>query len=269
MRTYTRRTLNVVAHRWLKKPLLNRGRQIVGVTLHSTRSGVRDGDDGPRTERWAANPQNRAKDVNGNPLDWGSFQDVIIFEDGTQVICTNWEREFPSWCAGKGSDPNTWAMSDNYVQIEIGQGQLDEPFTAAAIDSTAQLVAAWAHQYGFPIQRIPFVTQVGAAPKGITTHEDCANGRYYGKSDPGPMFPWPEFLAKAQAYYDGETDMVSREEFEQFKAETIQRYIDDHDWLAKLDARMNAIERRIETMDMIDAHWRQQHEECHRPPVLE
>jgi hypothetical protein len=198
--SYTRRKINVTPHSWLKVRRPIRGSRIVGVTLHSTRSGVRDGDDGPRTERWATNADNRVIDRGGSVS--GSFQDIIIFEDGTQVECCDWETEMPTWTAGYGIDPNTWAMSDNYIQIELSQGTVDEPFDKRCIDSAAQLVAELAHRYGFPIRRIPYIDQLGTPPAGITSHEDCANGRYYKKSDPGPIFPWDAFLTGAQKYYD-------------------------------------------------------------------
>lgn len=175
--------------------------------LHATRSGKEDGDDGPRTEGWDSNPTNT-----------GSFQDVLLFEDGTQVICCDWDKgEFPQWCAGYGAQgSNTWAASDHYIQIEVAQGVTSEPFKPAQIDSLAQLVAELANRYDFPIVKLPYLTQKGTPPRGITSHDNCANGTVYGKTDPGYMFPWDYFLLIAESYRTGETmDYVTQEQFRQ------------------------------------------------------
>ena len=205
--TYIRRPIKA-RNSWLVRPYPNRGDIIAGVMLHSTRSGVADGDDGPRTEGWWSNPRNIVQD---DPP-WGSYADALVFEDGTQVICTGEDNEYAAWTAGYGG-AGTWAAGHYYYQIEIAQGQTVEPFTPAAIDSLAQLVADKARKFSFPIVRIPFLAQTGVPPRGICTHEDSANGRKTGKTDPGPMFPWDTFLAKAQAYLGG-GGMTDLEEIE-------------------------------------------------------
>lgn len=192
--TYERRPI-AARQPWLVKPYRRRSEVIAGVMLHSTRSTVEAGDDGPRTERWWNNPNN-------NQGGWGSYADGLLYEDGTQVVCTDPDNEHASWTAGYG-DAGTWAAGIHYFQIEIAQGTTDEPFKPAQIDSLAQWVAELAKRYNFPIVRIPFLSQQGIPPRGICTHEDSANGRKSGKSDPGPMFPWAEFLSKTQAYLDG------------------------------------------------------------------
>jgi hypothetical protein len=162
--------------------------------LHATRSGRIQPDEGERTERWFANPANIVRD---DPP-WGSFCDLLIFKDGTQVICTDWEREYAAWCAGYG-ETGTWAAGIPYIQVELPQGTPTEPFSEAAIASAAAFTAEMAARYGFSIERIPFLAQVGMPPRGIATHEDSANGRKLGKSDPGPLFPWDSYLAQARA----------------------------------------------------------------------
>lgn len=194
--------------RWIKARnswlVGHRKRRIVGVMFHSTRSTKSDGDDGPRTEAWDSNPTNLQ-----------SFQDLLVFEAGDRVICCDWDKgEFPQWCAGYG-DIGTWAASDHYLQVEVAQGNLYDPFTQAQIDSLAQWTARQANKYNFPIAKIPYLTQVGEPPPGITTHDTCANGRKLGKSDTGYMFPWTPFLALAELYRTGGNNMadyVTREE---------------------------------------------------------
>ena len=202
---YPRRPIKA-RNSWLVRPYPNRGASIAGVMLHSTRSGVADGDDGPRTEGWWSNPRNIVQDT----PPWGSYADALVFEDGTQVICTGEDTEYAAWTAGYGG-ADTWAAGHYYYQIEIAQGQTSEPFTPAAIDSLAQLVADKARKFSFPIVRIPFLAQTGEPPRGICTHEDSANGRKTGKTDPGPMFPWDAFLSSARAYMEGDMGMTPEE----------------------------------------------------------
>lgn len=239
-------------------PYPNRRAIIAGATLHSTRSGHESGDDGPRTEGWDA-----------NPLNLNSFQDILMFEDGTTVFCTDWEREFATWTAGY-ADPKvgwSWAMGHHYIQVEVAQGTLNEPFKPAQLDALARLLALLAKEYNFPLVRLPYLTQKETpVPRGISAHDACANGRYYGKSDPGPLFPWDAVLASARAYADEGDDMadVTRAEFEEFKRITIERYADDHHWLEKLQIAVDALANRQTVQTNIDADWRQQHDALHR-----
>ena len=87
------------------------------------------------------------------------------------------------------------------------RGNTLDPFTPEQIDSLAQLTAELAERYQFPVERIPFLSQTGTPPRGICTHEDSANGRKTGKTDPGPMFPWAQFLTAAAAYMMEEDEM--------------------------------------------------------------
>jgi len=180
-------------HDYLVGSLPNRGKQIAGVMIHATRGGSLNPthDDGPGTENWALHPENK-----------GAYWDELIFrKDGTRVISTNWDTEFPKWTAGYGSG-GTWAASDYYIQIEVSQSHIDQPYHENSIDSLAESVAEKSVKYDFPIVRIPYLEQMGVPPRGICTHEDSANGRKLGKSDPGPKFPWGSFLWRTQVYRD-------------------------------------------------------------------
>jgi len=193
---------------WLVRPYPHRDEMIAGVMIHATRAGQPgDYDDGPGTERWGNNPNNGSADQG-----WGTYWDELIFgSTGTQVISTDWDHEYAAWCAGYGNR-GTWAAGIRYIQLEVSQSRIDQPFTAKVIDSAAQSVAKKARKYHFPIVRIPFLTQTGIPPRGICTHEDSANGRKLSKSDPGPLFPWTRFLTLAQGYLDQEEDVMTPDE---------------------------------------------------------
>lgn len=208
MNTYPRRR-EKGRNPWNWKPYPGRDRVIAGVMIHATRSGQAGPvyDDGPGTEQWGMNPNNGSR-----AQGWGTYWDALIYRDGTQVISTDWDREFASWTAGYG-DSGTWAAGHYYIMIEVSQSRIDQPYSAESVDSLAQLVAEASRRYSFPIERIPYLAQVGMPPpRGIATHEGSANGRKSGKTDPGPLFPWAEFLAKARAYAAGEEEWTVENE---------------------------------------------------------
>lgn len=183
--------------RWIKarNPWLvgHRPRDIRGVMIHATRSGHTDGDDGPGTENWMANPNNQ-----------GAAYDALTWEDGTRIIAMDWDNdEAPLWAAGFG-DGGTWAAQDYYIQWEVAQGRIEDTYSEDEIRSTAEAVAALSKRYDFPLIRLPYLTQTGDPPRGITAHDACANGKRLGKSDPGYMFPWDHFLELATSYLEEE-----------------------------------------------------------------
>ena len=209
----------------------SRGQKIYGVQLHATRSGKSDGDDGPRTEGWWANPSN---DQGG----WGSYADYLIYEDGTRIKCTDINNEFPKYTAGFGY-AGSWNASLHYIQIEIAQGNTSDAFTDVQIASLAELIREdLVPRYGFPLVRIPHLNQSIPPEPGICTHEDSDNGRIYGKSDPGPMFPWDRFMA-----------LLGQEDDMALDPET-QRYFDERwtgvfETLGRLEKASGRLEKAV------------------------
>lgn len=188
--------------------LPDRSRSIKGVFIHSTRSGRTDGDDGPGTENWANHPENP-----------GAFWDMLIFENGQQVKSTNWETdEEPRWCAGAGG-PGTWSAQRNYIHVEVAQGRPEDPYSAESIESLAQWIAEMARTYGFAITRIPYLSQTGKPPEGLAAHDASANGKVYGKSDPGPTFPWELLIRRINTINSEDDEMAMREELDAVKAD--------------------------------------------------
>lgn len=205
MPTYTIRPVRpgVTPHAYLRQSWPGRGGLIAGVMIHSTREGTPGTGGGPGTENWLGHPSNTpAVSSSWDSLFWG---------DGTQVQFGNRDDSFPTWTAGFGGD-GTWNAGLYYLQYELAQGTIDTPFAEATIDSLAQQVARDAARYGFPIVQLPYVSQTGPVPRGITAHDNCANGRKLGKSDPGYLFPWAEFIERANAYLAPEEDDMTPDE---------------------------------------------------------
>lgn len=175
-------------------------RDIKGVMIHATRGGRSAGDDGPGTENWGNHPDNK-----------GAFWDGLIYESGQQVRgCPDENVLQPLWCSGFGG-PGTWIAQDFYFQLELAQGRAEDPFTPEQITSAAMWIAELARIHRFGIRRIPYLSQVGEPPEGICSHEDSANGKRLGKSDPGPMFPWDRFIEYCNFFLDEEPSMPDDE----------------------------------------------------------
>lgn len=87
------------------------------------------------------------------------------------------------------------------LQLEIAgymrqtRAQWLDAFSKAALGLAAKVAAAWAKKYNIPVKHLT-VAELRAGKKGFVGHVDVSNA--YGRTDhgdPGPNFPWPEFLA--------------------------------------------------------------------------
>ncbi|MST50564.1 N-acetylmuramoyl-L-alanine amidase [Mobiluncus porci] len=95
------------------------------------------------------------------------------------------------------------------IQIELagraGQtpAQWQDAFSRAELDLTARLVAEICDRWNIPIRHLSN-GQLGAGWAGIIGHNQASD--VYRKSDhwdPGPNFPWDEFIQKIQQYASG------------------------------------------------------------------
>lgn len=77
-----------------------------------------------------------------------------------------------------------------HLGIEICQPTIATPITGFQYRAAAEACRLWAAAHGFPLQRVWTITQ-----PGLVGHEDSEPGKIDGKTDPGPQFDWPKFLA--------------------------------------------------------------------------
>lgn len=101
----------------------------------------------------------------------------------------------PRWHAGIGQH----GVAVTSLALEMVQEWPDDLYDPLVIERAVEVTAAWARQYGIPVKWIaePGTKFDGrdASLKGFWLHEQIAN-----KTDPGPMFPAREFLARVEAY---------------------------------------------------------------------
>lgn len=116
-----------------------------------------------------------------------------------------------------------WYYNQRGVQAEI-PGYAGRPYNLTDIDTAARLCAQWAKETGYPIRKLNRA-EISAKLPGVFGHEDVPNpdnplkfGGKEGHTDPGPTFPWSEFIARAQGYYEkgGGTAVIPVADFRRF-----------------------------------------------------
>lgn len=125
---------------------------------------------------------------------WASTADYVVGAQGEAAQFRDVTLNHGSWSAGYGAGgPATeYGVDEAAIAIEVAQSAMLEPYRNAAIETLAQLVAPLVERYGIPLHRIGYWSQRRSEPipTGFIGHEDTANGKRTGKSDPGPLFPW-------------------------------------------------------------------------------
>ena len=177
-------------HRWKWQT----GRvDVSGIIWHATRSGIAGrsaADEYGSTLNWFRSPHNLVRDAAGNPW-YGALAHYVI---GGGRICRVLPEELvPRFSAG--------IHDFRAMSVEVAQATNEDEFDARDIALCRAIAGELSQRYGFALGRIPFVDASNQGWPGEVGHEDTAQGRQQGKSDPGPRF-W--------AVYGEETGM-SRE----------------------------------------------------------
>lgn len=142
-----------------------RGRAVV---IHSTRSGKSmNPSEFLGTLNWFKNPASRVSSH------W------VIGRDGKKARVVSDKQQ--AWHAGEHND-EAWG-------IELEQGIESDGFTPVQIDALIAVCRGYVNDFNVPVIHAVTVEQ-----GGFIGHQETAQGRSVGKSDPGAAFPWPEIL---------------------------------------------------------------------------
>lgn len=167
---------------------------ISGAIIHATRSGI------PNRPAWleynsAVNwmkSEHNFVDVNGIPAGaggnpnakwYGGMSSVII--GGGKTCHVMPDEMVPRFSAG--------THDFRALSIEMGQGTINDRYDDKDIDLLWNYLNEKSVKYVFPITRIPFVDGANRGWPGLVGHEDTAQGKGQGKSDPGAIF-WQQFM---------------------------------------------------------------------------
>ena len=172
------------------------------IQIHATRGPVKMDQQVQATENWFAQQPDRGG--------WGSSADFVVGPDrrrGGQIVIAqfgDWMRTFGSWSAGYGGGgaATEYGAAEVGVAIEVAQPDNDTPFTPETVDAVVwlcgQINDALEDAGGIPIPAVHlgFWDQRRArpVPRGYIGHDELANGRKLGKSDPGKLWDWSAFI---------------------------------------------------------------------------
>ena len=171
--------------------------------IHTTRGNVPENVQVHATENHFAHQQDRGG--------WGSSADFVIGPDHrinneiAIVSFGDWGRTFSSWSAGYGADwTTTYGAAEVGVAIEVAQRRATDVIDPRSIDALVWL-CRHINEYlevrdlqPIPVRQLTSWDQSLRDPiaGGYIGHEDLANGKRLGKTDPGPMFPWDDFIRR-------------------------------------------------------------------------
>lgn len=201
--TYTIRPADPKPAKFTRRVRPDGAKAIHQIQIHATRGPTANDLQVQATENWFAQQPDRGG--------WGSSADFVIGHDrrenGEIVIVEfgDWLRTFGSWSAGYGSNSTQeYGAAELGVAIEVGQRSTADGYSEETIAGLVwlcrqindRIVDAGGKRV--PPQRIEEWNQRRDAfvPRGYIGHEDLANGKKLGKTDPGSSFPWDDFLGR-------------------------------------------------------------------------
>lgn len=170
---------------WLKRP---RNEEPTHIIIHATRGATTPNLQYLATKNWARSVYNQQQNHA-----WGASFDFIVGNEPGEICQVGPLTKHASWSAGFG-DSGTWGADTKSIAIEVAQSDKLENFDPDAIENLIRLCVELVLFYNIPVRRISYLSQVGYSPGGFVGHEDTANGRKTGKSDPGSKFPWDSFI---------------------------------------------------------------------------
>ncbi|MEY4762769.1 MAG: hypothetical protein RLZZ200_2625 [Pseudomonadota bacterium] len=167
-------------------------RDVVGIIWHATRSGqpYDAAMEYISTLNWFRSPNNMVRDDAGRPW-YGGMANYVI---GGGKVCLAVPEEYaPRYSAG--------VHDFRAISVEVGQASYSVPYEPRDIELCHELAADLSARYGFKLGRIPFVSENNNEWPGEVGHEDTAQGKSYGKSDPGRLF-WEAYAEVDMALLD-------------------------------------------------------------------
>lgn len=168
---------------------------VVGIIWHATRSGQAHFDvetEYGATLNWFKSPNNAVLDSAGNKW-YGGMSSYTV---GAGRLCRNVPEELvPRFSAG--------IHDFRAISVEVAQPLNDMAYDPRDIELCHRLAADLSDRYGFPLGRIMSVDANNRGWPGEVGHEDTAQGRGQGKTDPGAQF-WSQYLEEDMAYLTDE-----------------------------------------------------------------
>lgn len=169
------------------------------IIIHATRGNARPEAQYQATINWVT-----MKSVKRRLAGWNSMTDFVVGAQGKIAAIGDWQTTRSNWSAGKGTLAwwRQYGADEHGIAIELAQTDKLEPMTEECLDSAADLCFALCTEFSIPVVHLPFITQLKnqSIPGGLVGHDETANGRKWGKSDPGwSDAEWNSFLLRVTA----------------------------------------------------------------------
>ena len=179
-------------------PPYARAPRVYGISLvlvHATRGNASMAAQYAATKNYFAS----VPDMGG----WAPNADVLIGAGGEIAEFGDWRTTRANWSAGFGfaGPPAEHGADEHAWSIELAQPASGEAYTEACIASFIAYVRPVLQEFNLPATRVLSWDQLTSqpVPRGLIGHEDTANGKRFGKSDPGALFPWARVLVELAA----------------------------------------------------------------------
>ena len=180
------------------------------VCIHATRGATTMDKQYQATVNWFTNPPNLGGYAPAADVVIGAKGEVGEFwvpdANGNE---SDWRTSHATWAAGYGNgNVPEWGVDEVALSIEMAQpapvNGVYEPFTQASIDALVEFLTQrfqWGMLPGVALRHVDFLDQRRdwKPPSGFVGHDRTENGVKLGKSDPGPLFPINEVLARIGA----------------------------------------------------------------------
>jgi hypothetical protein len=166
--------------------------------VHATRGGGDPFSQFAATVGWMQSPNNRAKDEDGNLLDFGGSCSYIIGRRGELAKVLDDDQQ-PTYCAGYGATlrPTGYAIDELGIAYEWCQTTALEEYSTEQYERGATEFARKSQMYSIPPMFLTPSVQSPPPPqtmRGAVRHDRCENGAKLGKSDPGAKFREVDFV---------------------------------------------------------------------------
>ena len=166
----------VQAHLWKWE---RRSQPIRLILIHSTRGNNTMELQYQATKNWQMSPTNIGeRDMQGNPL-WGSMSSRIVSHEGQHCVTVP-DDYYPTYSAGH--------MDPIAISFELAQPNNQTPYTEACLERATIETAKLCLKHHIPPVVLPYVSGDNHEAPGIARHDQSANGRKWGKTDPGQLF---------------------------------------------------------------------------------
>ena len=176
---------------WLRRPRTKPPRVII---IHGTRGPTTLEAQYDATINWFTNSGNGRADQG-----WGSQADAVVGTRPDEItFFGDYRTSRSNWSAGfGGSSATTWGADEWALSLELAHRALGDPFHDQVIANALIVCRHWMEEFAIPATHTTW-SQLRSedVPRGLIGHDETANGRRLGKSDPGPSFPWHDFLAR-------------------------------------------------------------------------